>query len=297
MRILINATVLCFLLLLGCKEEHSATLFEGKEMDIESEMQVLRHLKEVEWPQAYREQDTVLLGRILGDDFQMVSADGTWSDKAGQIARIKASPMDNDLFEFEIKRLEVFENGTAIVAGTGHVLNDGKEMNYQSSNVLIKRGDQWKAVLSHVSGITELDTPHDHSDSRLPYEADFSYLIGDWKRSNEAAEKETFEQWRKLSDTEYVGLGYTLARGDTVWKETIRLARETDHWDFEVLGQGDSVTTPFKVTRAGKLGFECYNPVNDFPKTIRYERKGDSLYAIITDGKTEVPFTFVKTGS
>ena len=56
----------------------------------------------------------------------------------------------------EIKRLEIFENGTAVVAGTGHIQGrdaDGPyKVEYQSSNILIKRGGLWKAVASHVSG-------------------------------------------------------------------------------------------------------------------------------------------------
>ncbi len=128
---------------------------EGSMADHTKDKEVLRYLKEVEWPQAYREQDTVLLDRILGDDFKMVSNDGSWSDKAGQMKRIKAAPMDHDSFRYDIKRLEVFPNGTAIIAGTGHFWNDSIHTSYQSSNVLIKRDSLWKAVLSHVSGVKQ----------------------------------------------------------------------------------------------------------------------------------------------
>ena len=281
------------MLLIGCQEKSKEQEVNGP-LQNKEEYEKLRYLKEVEWPKAYREQDTILLDRILGEDFQMVSADGTWSDKAGQMERIKSAPMDNDHFEFEIKRLEVKDNGTAIVAGTGHVIRNGQEMIYQSSNVLIKRGEVWKAVLSHVSGITELEVPHQHTIAKLPKEADFGYLIGEWIRTNEADGRETFEQWKKLSDLEYSGMGYTLSAGDTVWKEDIKLIQEADHWDYEVLGQGDSNPTPFKVTKVERNGFECYNPVNEFPKTIRYSRVGDSLLAQISDGETTIDFNFVK---
>ena len=127
------------------------------EMDIPKEVEILRYLKEVEWPKAYREQDTLLLDRILGDDFQMVTNDGEWSNKQLQMERIKAGPTDNDSFRFEIKRLEVFENGTAIVGGTGHIWKDSLYHIYQSSNVLIKRDSLWKAVLSHVSGYQKVE--------------------------------------------------------------------------------------------------------------------------------------------
>ncbi len=121
----------------------------------------LRHLKEVLWPKAYFEQDAALLDRILADEFQMIGNDGTWSTKAQQLERVRKSKPSYDSLQFVIKRLEVFENGTAIVAGTGIVR--GKDARgpyvseYQSTNVLIKRGGAWKAVSSHVSGVKRTD--------------------------------------------------------------------------------------------------------------------------------------------
>ncbi|MEQ9422920.1 MAG: hypothetical protein RJQ09_00785 [Cyclobacteriaceae bacterium] len=47
----------------------------------QSDIEVLRYLKEVQWPKAYKEQDTVLLSSILADEFQMITADGEWSTK------------------------------------------------------------------------------------------------------------------------------------------------------------------------------------------------------------------------
>lgn len=125
--------------------------------DIEADKRTLRYLKEVEWPKAYREQDTKLLDRILADEFQMIDDAGEWSNKAKEVEYIRANRPSYASFRFEIKRLDVFENGTAIVAGTGHVegkdLEGNYRMNYQSSNVLIKRNGIWKAIASHVSGI------------------------------------------------------------------------------------------------------------------------------------------------
>ena len=259
-----------------------------------SDLETLRYLKEVEWPKAYREQDTLLLDRILGDDFQMVTADGEWSTKALQMERIKAAPMDHDYFSYEIKRLEILENGTAIIAGTGHIVNDSTETIYQSSNVLIKREGIWKAVLSHVSGIRQLEIMHEHGTAKLPSEGNFSYLLGSWKRINEEAGKETFEHWEKINDERYRGLGYTMMASDTVWKEEVELRRSEGHWHFEVMGQGDSIPTPFKVTKIDATGFECYNPVNEFPKTIEYWRDGALLKASVSDGETEIPFDFKK---
>lgn len=119
--------------------------------------QALRNLKEVLWPKAYREQDTLLLDRILADEFQMIDAEGNWSTKSGELAYIKVNKPSYESFRYEIKRLEVFENNTAVVAGIGYVEGKNEEggylITYHSSNILIKRGSLWKAISSHVSGV------------------------------------------------------------------------------------------------------------------------------------------------
>ena len=142
------------LVIISCKTE----VQEGQIAEVSDEdLKALRYLKEVEWPQAYRESDTMLLDRILGDDFQMIDAAGNWSDKAGELKWIKENNYAPDSFNYEIKRLETLENGTALICGTGHIFNDSTHTIYQSSNILIKREGDWKAVASHVSGIKQLE--------------------------------------------------------------------------------------------------------------------------------------------
>jgi len=117
---------------------------------------MLRHIKEVEWPRAYREQDTVLLDKILADEFKMIGSDGEYSDKAHQIQYIKTHKPNYISFKFQIRRLEIFENGTAVVSGTSTIRRKDEkgeyDLIYQSSNVLIKRNGVWKAISSHTSG-------------------------------------------------------------------------------------------------------------------------------------------------
>lgn len=122
----------------------------------EHDEKILRHLKEVEWPKAYREQDTLLLDRILADEFKMINSDGEYSTKKDQIIYIKTHKPNYISFKFEIKRLEIFENNTAVVSGTGTIKRRDEKgeyyLIYQSSNILIKRNGFWKAISSHTSG-------------------------------------------------------------------------------------------------------------------------------------------------
>ena len=117
----------------------------------------LRYIKEVLWPKSYREQDTVLLDKILADEFAMIDAQGEWTSKRDELDYIKKNKPSYDSFFFEIKRLDIFENGTAVVSGIGHVKGSNEngpyDMEYHSSNILIKRKEGWKAISSHVSGV------------------------------------------------------------------------------------------------------------------------------------------------
>jgi hypothetical protein len=144
--------ILLIAVLTGCTEKSEKTAVLTAD-----DREKLTTLKEVLWPKAYREQDTVLLDQILADEFQLIDADGNWSDKKFELDYIKKNKPSYDSFRFEIKRLDIFENGTAIVAGTGHIEGNDEngpyKMIYQSSNVLIKRQGEWKAIASHVSGI------------------------------------------------------------------------------------------------------------------------------------------------
>lgn len=116
----------------------------------------LREIKEVLWPRAYFEQDTELLARLLAPEFQMVDGDGNWTTRADELDWVSKNKPGYDSLTFELKRLEVFDNGTAIAAGTGTIRGKDQDgpyvAQYQSTNVLIKRDGAWRAIASHVSG-------------------------------------------------------------------------------------------------------------------------------------------------
>lgn len=120
----------------------------------------LRRLKEELWPRAYREGDPALLDQILAEEFQMIGPDGAWSSKRQELDYVSRHRMQNKSFRFEIRRLEVFENGTAVVAGRGVVIGPASDPDggyeYQSSNILIRRAGRWQAIASHVSGVRPL---------------------------------------------------------------------------------------------------------------------------------------------
>jgi hypothetical protein len=122
--------------------------------------QELRELKQELWPRAYRDGDAALLDRLLAAEFQLIDPQGGWSSKAQELERVARQRWVNRSFRFEIRRLDVFENGTAVVAGRGVVIGPESDpeggYEYQSSNVLIRRDGRWQAIASHVSGVRPL---------------------------------------------------------------------------------------------------------------------------------------------
>lgn len=118
----------------------------------------LRRIKTEEWPRLYREQDVAGLDRLLAAEFQMLDSEGAVSTKAGELAWVEANRPGYERFRFEIDRLDVLENGTAIVSGRGIIegrdaVGTATTTTYASSNVLIKRDGRWQAIASHVSGL------------------------------------------------------------------------------------------------------------------------------------------------
>lgn len=122
--------------------------------------------------------------------------------------------------------------------------------------------------------------------------ADFEWLEGKWQRTNEDQGKQTFENWEKISEQEYKGLGYTLQAGDTVFLERITLRHSGDNWTFEVLQKGAKVATVFELTEITNNSFICKNDQNDFPKEIQYIGRQDQLNAIISGEDVMIPFDF-----
>jgi hypothetical protein len=157
MRLFLLLTIVS--LLGSCTNNSSCPTASTQQFDKQADETALRQLKEKDWPRSYREQDTALLNKILADEFQMIDDEGNISTKARELDYISKNKPSYDSFHFDITRLEVFENGTAVVSGTGHIKGQNEKGSYntiyQSSNILIKRNGQWKAIASHVSGVKE----------------------------------------------------------------------------------------------------------------------------------------------
>lgn len=160
-------------LVIGCSAPSSN---EAVSVITDADEATLQEFKTVLWPKAYREQDTALLNQLLHDEFEMVDDNGDKYTKADELTYIANYPPSYDEFSFEITRLDLFDNGTAVVSGTGTMkgMNSVTEAyitTYKSSNILIKVDGQWKAINSHVSGVKEETFPVVGADGEAVEEA------------------------------------------------------------------------------------------------------------------------------
>ena len=122
----------------------------------------------------------------------------------------------------------------------------------------------------------------------------FDWLLGKWKRLNEEEGKETFENWKKVEETEYSGIGFTMQNGDTIKQEKIQLKKTNGKWNLTVKVPEEPESITFNGTSHTKNEFTCENTEIDFPNKIKYWKNGDKIYATVSGGEMELSFEFEK---
>ena len=125
-------------------------------------------------------------------------------------------------------------------------------------------------------------------------ETNFDYLIGSWIRTNEKPDRNTFENWKKISPIEYQGSGFTIKDKDTIWQEDVILSKTNTDWKFTVTDKKEKNQVTFNLTKILNDEFTCENQENEFPKIIRYKKDGELLKAAIEGGDMKITFEFKK---
>ncbi|PWG04198.1 hypothetical protein [Polaribacter aquimarinus] len=116
-----------------------------------------------------------------------------------------------------------------------------------------------------------------------------SFLIGEWIRTNNKKESITYEFWK----SDFTGLGYTLKNKDTAFKEVLSIVKINDTLHLEVKGVNENPTL-FKFTNQTDTSFVCENPINEFPKKIKYILDRKQLKATVSSDDFVIDFVFDK---
>lgn len=121
-----------------------------------SDVEYLTELKTTHWPSIYQRSDVAALRELTHPDFVIIDANGNITTRSEELIFLESFQWPHSEFQYDIESIKLFENGTAIVAGTGRASGKNKRGDYcfvyTSSNVLIKTERRWQAIQSHVSG-------------------------------------------------------------------------------------------------------------------------------------------------
>jgi len=107
-----------------------------------------------EWDQAMVQNDADAIGRYMADDWIIVGADGSMSDKATFLGLVKSGALSHDVMESENFSIRDYGSTAVLLArgvsgGTYH--GQAFRETEQSSNVFVKQHGKWKCVLTHLS--------------------------------------------------------------------------------------------------------------------------------------------------
>lgn len=183
------------------------------------------------------------------------------------------------------------------------IRNFSKMDNTQSKLLATSKKKIMKKIMILLIGILiiscnqtkkENSKPTENSPELTKQTESFDWILGKWKRLNEEEGKETFENWEKISETEYSGIGFTMQNGDTIKQENIRLIKSNDRWNIIVKVPEETESITFTGISHSENEFTCENNEIDFPNKIKYWKNGDKINASVSNAEMEIPFEFEK---
>ncbi len=131
-----------------------------------------------------------------------------------------------------------------------------------------------------------------NKNSTVTNSSNFDWLVGKWQRTNEEAGKETFENWEKISDSEYRGIGFTIQNKDTVSLEQMKIAQMEGKWTLLIKTPDEKAFIAFKMSAIKGDKFEFKNDSLEFPSSIKYWKSNDKINALVSGGSLGIPYEF-----
>jgi len=111
---------------------------------------------ETAWDDAVVAKDTTALERIIADDFVMIGADGTVSDKRQLIEGIANPELQIEPFQTEDVRVRIYGN-VAVLTGRYSQQGRWKGQAYETAarytDVYVRSGGRWHAVSAQATRI------------------------------------------------------------------------------------------------------------------------------------------------
>jgi hypothetical protein len=104
------------------------------------------------------------------------------------------------------------------------------------------------------------------------------WIVGLWKHKD----KEVYEKWVKLSDTEYKGLLYNLDACYATIMQTMRIfSKGPDDWYYEAtLKEINAYPVLFKWIPDPVIALKFTNEKNSFPQIVQYNREAFDVMSL-----------------
>lgn len=107
------------------------------------------------------QNDARAIGRFMADEWTIIGSDGSSSDKARFLGLIDSGVLMHDVMESNDVMVRVYGDAAVVLA---HGVSGGayqgqrfREVERQS-NIFIRRGTEWKCVLTHLSRLPTSST-------------------------------------------------------------------------------------------------------------------------------------------
>jgi uncharacterized protein YciI len=110
-----------------------------------------------------------------------------------------------------------------------------------------------------------------------------TFLVGTWKVEN----KENYEHWYPVNDTELRGVSYTVVSGQKQINEHVRIFKHEDKIIYSalVIGQNNGKEVNFELTLRDST-YSFINNTHDYPNRIAYTKMAVDRMAVVVEGKT-----------
>ena len=83
-----------------------------------------------------------------------------------------------------------------------------------------------------------------------------------------------------------------MQNGDTIKQEKIKIIYHNDRWDLIVKVPEETEAITFNISDVKANEFTSKNDSLDFPKQIKYWKKGENIYALVAGDEMEINFEF-----
>lgn len=118
----------------------------------------------------------------------------------------------------------------------------------------------------------------------------YDWLEGKWELNSNNIK--IIETWHVIDENILYGNSITIKEKDTIDFEEIRIIKIADDFYYIAKPKSKKDLTAFKITSDSSNYFVSFNKKNEFPKSIAYLRKQDSMMVNLSNDEKNLTFRF-----